>query len=48
MTAVDTLLAEAEEHPIEGWDFSWLGERDLPTAAMGPPDDRRAPRGARR
>ena len=29
MTAVDTLLAEAEEHPIEGWDFSWLGERAI-------------------
>jgi SAM-dependent methyltransferase len=27
MTAVDALLAEAETHPVEGWDFSWLGER---------------------
>lgn len=27
MTALDALLAEAETHPVEGWDFSWLGER---------------------
>ncbi len=27
MTAVDALLAEAEAHPVEGWDFSWLGRR---------------------
>jgi hypothetical protein len=27
MTAVDALLAEAEAHPVEGWDFSWLGPR---------------------
>ena len=27
MTTVDALLAEAETHPVEGWDFSWLGER---------------------
>lgn len=27
MTAVDELLAEAEARPVEGWDFSWLGER---------------------
>lgn len=23
----DQLLAEAEQHPTKGWDFSWLGER---------------------
>jgi SAM-dependent methyltransferase len=23
----DTLLAEAEAHPVAGWDFSWLGNR---------------------
>jgi SAM-dependent methyltransferase len=27
MTSVDELLAEAEAHPVVGWDFSWLGER---------------------
>jgi hypothetical protein len=27
MTTFDALLAEAETHPVEGWDFSWLGER---------------------
>ena len=27
MTSVDELLAEAEVHPVVGWDFSWLGER---------------------
>lgn len=27
MTGVDALLAEARSYPVEGWDFSWLGER---------------------
>jgi SAM-dependent methyltransferase len=27
MTTLDALLAEAETHPVEGWDFSWLAER---------------------
>lgn len=27
MTALDALLAEAEARPVEGWDFSWLGQR---------------------
>jgi hypothetical protein len=27
MTPVDELLAEAEAHPVVGWDFSWLGAR---------------------
>jgi len=27
MTSLDALLAEADAHPIEGWDFSWLGDR---------------------
>lgn len=27
MTAPDSLLAEAETHAVEGWDFSWLGDR---------------------
>jgi SAM-dependent methyltransferase len=36
MTAVDALLAEAEAHPVEGWDFSWLGERAV---AEPPPWD---------
>ena len=27
MSDVERLLAEAEAHPVEGWDFSWLGER---------------------
>jgi SAM-dependent methyltransferase len=27
MTSLDALLAEAEARPVEGWDFSWLGER---------------------
>jgi SAM-dependent methyltransferase len=34
MTAVDALLAEAEAHPIVGWDFSWLGARAV---AQPPP-----------
>ena len=33
MTTFDALLAEAETHPVEGWDFSWLGER----VVMQPP-----------
>jgi len=33
MTALEALLAEAETHPVEGWDFSWLGER----VVMQPP-----------
>jgi SAM-dependent methyltransferase len=27
MRDLDALLAEAEAQPVEGWDFSWLGER---------------------
>jgi SAM-dependent methyltransferase len=27
MRDLDALLAEAETHPVEGWDFSWLGDR---------------------
>jgi SAM-dependent methyltransferase len=27
MTSIAALLAEAEAHPVEGWDFSWLGKR---------------------
>jgi len=27
MTGLVALLAEAESHPVEGWDFSWLGQR---------------------
>jgi SAM-dependent methyltransferase len=27
MTDVAELLAEADAHPVEGWDFSWLGDR---------------------
>jgi SAM-dependent methyltransferase len=27
VTDIDVLLAEAETHPVEGWDFSWLGPR---------------------
>jgi hypothetical protein len=23
----DELLEEADEHPVDGWDFSWLGDR---------------------
>lgn len=26
-TAFDDLMDEAERHPTQGWDFSWLGER---------------------
>jgi len=36
MTSVDELLAEAETHPVVGWDFSWLGER---LASRPPPWD---------
>jgi SAM-dependent methyltransferase len=27
VTSIHELLAEAEAHPVVGWDFSWLGER---------------------
>jgi SAM-dependent methyltransferase len=27
MTSLAALLAEADAHPVEGWDFSWLGPR---------------------
>jgi SAM-dependent methyltransferase len=27
MTGLTALLVEAESHPVEGWDFSWLGQR---------------------
>jgi SAM-dependent methyltransferase len=29
---LDTLLAEAEAHPVVGWDFSWLGPRMVTSA----------------
>src|SRR5690348_6076364 len=36
MTEVEALLAEAAAHPVEGWDFSWLGERAV---SLPPPWD---------